>query len=894
MSKGIWMIVVLGATLLNLPFVAQAQVSFIEAPTFTGCSYFMADFNGDGKPDLLCYSGTLNLGNGDGTFTPGTPVVGPWAVADFNGDGRPDVLEQGSGTLAGTLLVQLGNGDGTFQAAIPTLTGNGTYLAPVAAVDLNGDGKADVVGILGNTTLMVYLSKGDGTFKSGVPYNTPASRSDRVWSGDFNGDGKIDVGVGHNILLGNGDGTFQTPKTSSISLLYVAAVGDFNGDGKLDLAGFMDSYQYVPTASIYVQLGNGDGTFQLPALAFPNTGLYGPLGVADVNGDGKLDLIFSAHPSLAQVLLGNGDGTFFSANNYVLTFNNPNFDSFSGGMKIADFNLDGKLDVAVGDAMLLGNGDGTFRGIQFSVTSVDFSQSALDTAVVGDFDKNGTTDIARTSSTSVLIFSNNGAGNLSLIHTYPLPQTVPNSFPEIVTADFSGDGNLDLAVTQDGGYSVLLGNGDGSFQLPVFYPSESFGKIVVADFNNDHKPDLAVSTTKQPSVAILLGNGDGTFASPIYTYDGGGGALLTADFNGDGKLDIALPSPSTKNTAILFGNGDGTFQPVVFPASLGNFTANFTADFNNDGKADLEGCGLVNQCQWQVALGKGDGTFTLLPLSSDADTYDPVDGIADFNGDGKLDMYVEGAGVRLGIGDGTFGPVIKAPTSGHLRPSLFADMNGDGRTDILFSYPLNLIDLDVSVTDLIWYVEGMGVLLQTPLPPDFAIGAASGSGTSQTISAGQTASFSLVLAPAGSFTGTVNLNCVITPTVTPAPTCNLSGSSVQISSSAAQTVTVTVATTAPLTTSATFYTDFRHSALPLSWTLALVGSCCLFLRKRRRVPALAAPVVVLILLSWTSCGGGSSPSDHTTQGTPPGTYTATITATSGSLSHNTALQIFVQ
>jgi hypothetical protein len=132
----------------------QAQVSFFQPPTYSGAgAAFVADFNGDGKPDILTADGTMNLGNGDGTFMIGKAVSGSvLAVADFNGDGKADVLEQGTGTL----LVLLGNGDGTFQAAISTASG--ASLSPVAAADLNGDGRADVVGIF-NNQLYVYIGK---------------------------------------------------------------------------------------------------------------------------------------------------------------------------------------------------------------------------------------------------------------------------------------------------------------------------------------------------------------------------------------------------------------------------------------------------------------------------------------------------------------------------------------------------------------------------------------------------------------------------------------------------------------------------------------------------------------------------------------------------------------
>jgi hypothetical protein len=133
MKREALIVVVLSTSFLALRASAQAQVSFSQPPTYTGSGQlFVADVNGDGKPDLLSADGTLQLGNGDGTFSTGTAVAGsPLAVADFNGDGKPDVLEAGTGTL----LVLLGNGDGTFQA--PISTNSGASLTAVAAIDLN-------------------------------------------------------------------------------------------------------------------------------------------------------------------------------------------------------------------------------------------------------------------------------------------------------------------------------------------------------------------------------------------------------------------------------------------------------------------------------------------------------------------------------------------------------------------------------------------------------------------------------------------------------------------------------------------------------------------------------------------------------------------------------------
>jgi hypothetical protein len=208
--------------------VLQGQVTFSTPPTYAGNgSIFVVDFNGDGKSDILAADGTLSLGNGDGTFRTGVAVTGqPVAVADFNGDGKPDVLE----LAIGSLNVLQGNGDGTFQA--PINTNIGATLTAVGVIDLNADGRVDVVGIF-NNTLRVYLANGDGTFAAGVSYSLGAVQifaPTLIVFGDFNGDHKTDVAVlspasssvaaGQEIvLLGNGDGTFQsTPINSSAAV----------------------------------------------------------------------------------------------------------------------------------------------------------------------------------------------------------------------------------------------------------------------------------------------------------------------------------------------------------------------------------------------------------------------------------------------------------------------------------------------------------------------------------------------------------------------------------------------------------------------------------------------------------------------------------------------------
>jgi hypothetical protein len=706
-----WISVVVGVVFLAgaAAPVSHAQVNFSSPPAYAGTgTLFVADFNLDGKPDILTASAMLNLGVGDGTFTSGTPVTGqPLAVADFNGDGKSDILEQSTGTL----LVLLGNGDGTFQP--PISTPSGASLTAVIAGDL-GNGHSDVLGI-SNNALQVYLGNGDGTFASAASYSlgTSAGVPTLTMFGDFNGDGKSDVAVltegtpGQVIVfLGNGDGTLRsTPLTSAgVDDPLSAVAGDFNGDGKLDLAILtLVTTSNLQVATAFLQPGKGDGTFQPPAAVctgpYSGEGANGfesvALAAADLNGDGKLDLVLTA--DLIAIYLGNGDGTFSTTPAYYQPMS-----SGGSGIAIADFNLDGKPDVAADGEILFGEGNGRFQG---PPTVLLPSYAGL--AAVGRFVKNGAPGVAAVSNSPnrLYILTNDGTGILSLANTYTLQQPSYG----IATGDVNGDGNLDLIVTgadpnsSNWSYTVLLGNGNGSFQPPVLYQQNIQAiafTVVTADFNKDGKLDFAVPTGN--SVAVLLGHGDGTFASPALFFDGEADSIVSADFNGDGNPDIA--GGGSSGLAILFGNGNGTFQPAVFPSTTG-IGGVLTADLNGDGKADIIGYsgGIM------VLLGNGDGTFDkLAPFGSNGQSI--AVGLADVNGDGNLDLISEDTvgstvtnGVYLGNGDGTFDtseihiPYNYPPHS--LFPSVTAsDMNEDGKPDLIIASPLSTAFLLINST----------------------------------------------------------------------------------------------------------------------------------------------------------------------------------------------------
>src|SRR5271165_1011334 len=271
-------------------------------------------------------------------------------------------------------------------------------------------------------------------------------------------------------------------------------------------------------------------------------------------------------------------------------------------------------------------------------------------------------------------------------------------FPALAAGDFNGDGKLDLAATGalPGASTmvILLGNGDGTFQLGKKY-AISGSAVLAADFNGDGRLDLAV-LSGDGTLAMMLGNGDGTFQGPVDTAVHGEW-MAAADFNGDGVVDLAVAELAYRNggVSILLGKGDGTFAaPISIPVASGSAIVAI-ADFNGDGMPDL--ALLQETTSFQIYLGKGDGTFT--PQGSPMTVTVQIFGMAagDFNGDGRMDLAIgHNAGISLfeGNGDGTMGAVTFTNIG---RPPLqlaVTDVNGDGNLDVIAEteYPLDTID----------------------------------------------------------------------------------------------------------------------------------------------------------------------------------------------------------
>jgi len=344
---------------------------------------------------------------------------------------------------------------------------------------------------------------------------------------------------------------------------------DLNNDGRLDLIA-----SNAGTTRIGVLLGNGDGTFQAP-LASEAGDFTHSVAVGDLNDDGTLDLAVATFASV-NVMLGNGDGTFQAPSEISIG-------SDTASVAVGDFNADGTLDLGVRShtyvpgeydpyyytyngtytghlTVLTGHGDGSFA----APVTRDFSGGLFD-CVVADLNRDGADDLVATQSEfgGIAVLFGDAAGQYQNTSTIGL-----NFLPAALAAgDINGDGNADLVMTRQYWYgsnvSVLPGDGAGGFGPAVNYPGANGNSIVLGDFDHDDQPDLAIlHTNSQSSVTLLRARSDGTLGpAESLTVSLYASSLTTGDVNGDGWLDLITANPSGNNVSVLTNDRNWTPSP---------------------------------------------------------------------------------------------------------------------------------------------------------------------------------------------------------------------------------------------------------------------------------------------------------------------------------------------
>ena len=353
------------------------------------------------------------------------------------------------------------------------------------------------------------------------------------------------------------------------------ATADLNADGKLDLI-----VANQGSNNVDVFWGNGNGTFSNQQTLSTGNGPVS-VAVADVNGDGKPDVLVANYSSNnLSVLLGNGNGTFQPARTYA-TGVKP------AAIAAVDLNADGRFDLIVANqgsnnvgncvGVLLGNGDGTFAAQQTfgcgarprAVTAADVNGDGIADLIVGNYGGN-----------SLSLLLGNGNGTFATQRTLGVGSG-PNS---IVAADVNRDGNLDLltADVNSSALSLFLGNGNGTFSTRrTFATGSAPQSLTVADVNGDGNPDLFVANETDNNLGLLLGNGNGSF-SPQQTIVAGLQpiGLTTGDFNADGRTDLALSNSLDSTASVFLNSSNGNFTGQIYTISAGNHLAFSTPPAN--------------------------------------------------------------------------------------------------------------------------------------------------------------------------------------------------------------------------------------------------------------------------------------------------------------------------
>ncbi|MBL8694547.1 MAG: VCBS repeat-containing protein [Planctomycetes bacterium] len=538
------------------------------------------------------------------------------------------------------------------------------YTTPlfVTSGDLNGDGLADTIVTTqsgAGGAVLAVLSNGIGGFGSSVSVTVGAfPRSAKL--ADFNNDGKLDLLTSESegsqlfIALGAGNGTFGPLDVRTIvgGSPFLVESADVNSDGKADIA----TTAFQPSSgSVVVFLGNGVGGFG--AASYYTTGPHtSSVAVGDINSDGRQDLVAgTAYIQDVHRFFGQSGGGFGSVQTQFLNANASTY------LKLAEVNGDGHLDLVSAGFLVGASGNTPRFQAAFGNASGAFSGAFLlpSTAPypigfgLGDFNQDGRTDVARPGAVFTQLASSSAAN-------------VPSTLPAVSVAfgDLDGDADLDLICVSPSSIQVELSTGTGTFvpTAPPAVPALAGNESAVAgDFNRDGLPDLA-AITAGPALTVAVGQPGGGFtplpAIPL-NLPSGARTLATGDLNQDGKLDYLITRDTTNFALALSGDGTGGASSQILVPATANIHSSAIGDVNGDGRPDFVAASEASGGIVSVSLNQGGGAFAL-PTTLIGTPHPSRVFVRDFSGDGRADLLLadrvqNSAAILIASSTGAFG-----------------------------------------------------------------------------------------------------------------------------------------------------------------------------------------------------------------------------------------------
>ncbi len=581
------------------------------------------------------------------------------------------------GMGCGILLISgAGRAQGTFPERVWATTWNAYTLVEA---DFDRDGRPDFATTSLNSAMGVLRSSGRGLFEPFAAQPLPFAPS-CACAADFNLDGVPDLVASSlsqcSIALGTPNGSLGTPVT--ITQLVGArgmATADFDLDGKPDLV--LADFNH---GLLQILRGTGGGTFNPPiAVALPPNARPYCVAVGDVSGDGILDLVTGyAEAGAAGLAWLRGRGGFAFGPPHVIGVTT----GAVLGLELAQLDANPGLDVAAAayqELVYFNLGGGVF-GLPL-VLNAFASSARVDS---GDFDGDGLAD---------LVYTN---GQLEFYRRLPAGGFAPRATTQaglvggdVIATDVDGDGALDVAMANDGGMLVILGNGDGTFQS-VTDLDFSAGALTTADMNGDGVADLVSAASFGSAIEVRLGNGNAGFGPPAVVSIGGQlRALAVGKIDLDGDQDVAVVDSADK-LHILIGDGQGGLAQSSQVTTAFGPSSLAIADLNNDGRADVavtassspQGPGT----QVRVHFGNGNGGMT--PATNVDTGATPIDIKAvNLDGDGDIDLVCAnsvGSSIFRLINDGLGNFTVQTTPVGQTTRCIAAsDLDGNGTIDLV-------------------------------------------------------------------------------------------------------------------------------------------------------------------------------------------------------------------